>query len=76
MPTCALCAINFTNFKDFKTHVVQTHRADWRKEIPDHRPDIVPYNLTGRSKDQIVNEAEASWLKEIIVETEPFKRSV
>jgi len=58
---CALCGrIEFKTFREY-----EIHRTDFHGIKPPERP----LNVTGRSKEQIVREAEAGWLKPYIVPT-------
>ena len=66
--TCALCGWKFSNYRDFKEHVTTHHRIEWKSNIPMHRPDLLPYNASGRDKKEIVREAEQTWLAEWILQ--------
>jgi hypothetical protein len=58
---CALCGrIVFKTFHEYEIHRLDFHGI---------RAQARPLNVTGRSKEQIVREAEASWLRPYIVPT-------
>ena len=61
--TCPLCGnVRFATFEGYKAHRMQWHGIHEITEIPK------PVNTSGRTKAQIVQEAEDSWLKPFILE--------
>ena len=63
--TCPHCGIGFNHWNDYHEHLASSHRHMGLESKA--RP--LPANYTGRSKAQIVREAEASWLRPLIVTT-------
>lgn len=66
-PSCSLCVITFPSYMHFKAHVLKKHGVEWKKEIAPCRPDLLPVKFSGRTKKQIVEEAEMSYLKDLLL---------
>lgn len=66
-PSCSLCVITFPSYMHFKAHVLKKHGVEWRKEIAACRPDLLPVKFTSRSKKEIVQQAETSYLRDVIL---------
>ena len=58
MSQCSICGIRFSDFLAYDNH---------RKN--NHMPKIVPLNTSGRTARQIIDNAEATWLKPFIVDS-------
>jgi uncharacterized C2H2 Zn-finger protein len=56
MFTCPYCVATFTSFPAYETHKAHGHRSI-----------VVPERVTKRSKAEIVQNAEATWLAPFIV---------
>ena len=58
---CALCGqISFTTYHEYEAH---------RREFHMLKTEIKPENITGRSRAQIVAEAERTWLQPHLIMT-------
>ena len=65
---CALCGqISFATYHEYEKHRAQAH---------DLKSAIMPERITGRTVTQIVNEAERTWLKPLIVPIDERKEAV
>ena len=61
MPTCARCGgVSFSHYEVYRLHLNQWHQHNVPKKI-------VPEKTTDRTFDQIVEQAEATWLKKHLV---------
>lgn len=58
--TCPHCGIGFNKWEDYNEHLT-THRVALSH--------LLPVNHSGRSKAQIVDEAERSWLAPYLIST-------
>lgn len=62
MATCALCGgVKFNDNNGYNRHMIEHHGHQ------PERPPVRPINTSGRSKAQIVFEAEYSWLRKFLV---------
>jgi hypothetical protein len=60
-PRCARCGnVEFKTFHEYEIHRFDFHGV---------KPQIKPIRITGRTKEQIVRDAENTYLKDIIVPT-------
>ena len=66
MNTCVHCGIGFNVFVDYQEHLM-THRRIKTVESHPRAIERHPANTSGRSKQQIVAEAEASWLAPLLI---------
>ena len=64
MNTCVHCGIGFSKWGDYNEHLQEAHKMTSYGTVL-----IKPVNVSGRSKAQIVKEAEASWLAPLIITT-------
>ena len=63
--TCPYCGIGFHGWGEYHEHL-KTHQ---------HK-EVKPVNHTGRSKAQIVSEAEETWLHPYLIGSVPLVHSV
>lgn len=57
---CALCGqISFSTYHEFELHRLNVHNV---------KTPIKPENITGRTRAQIVADAESTWLKDSLIE--------
>lgn len=60
--TCALCGLNgFSTYTEYETH---------RTEVHGMKTLIRAENISGRTREQIARDAEATWLKPYLIETD------
>jgi DNA-directed RNA polymerase subunit RPC12/RpoP len=56
--TCALCGKHFQTWEEYKMHTAFRHSQK-----------IMPVNTSGRTKAEIVSNAESTWLRSFIIES-------
>lgn len=66
MNICPHCQIGFNRFDDYHEHLM-THRQHTALESKAKAQAGISRSTSGRSKQQIVQEAEETWLKPLII---------
>jgi predicted N-acyltransferase len=66
MNTCHFCGIGFKAYNDFTEHLEASHRHSALKTDPRH-VQAQARSTSGRSKQQVVQQAEDTWLRPYII---------